>query len=234
MKVAILAGGKGTRLSNDEREPPKPAVEIGGQPILWHVMRYYAHFGFDDFVVALGHRADEIRSLMDGLCAEWRVDFVDTGQQTATGGRVKRLEGLLGDGTFMLAYSDGLSDVDLIALLRFHQRHGRRATVTAVHPPARFGRLELEGDRVLEFAEKRCRSDDWINGAFLVCEPGLLDYIDGDGTSLEAESLERLAEDGELMAFRHEGFWQCMDTPADRRALEELTASGRAPWEVWR
>ena len=190
MKVAILAGGKGTRLAGSPGGLPKPVVEVGGRPILWHVMRHYAHHGFDDFVVALGHRGDEIQSRMNGYCGDWHVRFVDTGRRTATGGRIKRLGQFLGEGTFMLTWSDGLSDADLEALLRFHRRHGRLATVTAVHPPPRFGRLELDGDRVVEFAEKRGRGDEWINGAFFVLEPGVLDYIDRDETSFDPPEVE--------------------------------------------
>jgi glucose-1-phosphate cytidylyltransferase len=235
MKVAILAGGVGSRLVGETGDRPKPLVEIGGQPILVHIMRYYAHHGFDQFVVALGHRGALIAEVLAGVAREfgWRIEAVETGDGTQTGGRIKRLAPHLGSETFMLTWSDGLSDIDLRATLAFHRAHGKLATVTAVHPPPRFGRLRLEGDRVADFAEKPPAADEWVNGAFFVLEPRALDYIEGDDTVFERAPLERLARDGELMAYRHASFWQCMDTAADRHLLEALWRRGRAPWKVW-
>ncbi|HVC25883.1 MAG TPA: glucose-1-phosphate cytidylyltransferase [Acidimicrobiales bacterium] len=256
MKVAILAGGLGTRLAEETEVRPKPMVEIGGQPILWHIMKHYAHYGFRDFVIALGYKGEYIKrymvdyatlasdmtvSLRRGMVAlerhdpvdDWTVRLVDTGLDTQTGGRIKRLGGHLGDGTFMLTWGDGVSDVDLGALLAFHRSHGRLATVTAVRPPARFGHLQLDGDHIIEFSEKPQVGEGWINGAFFVLEPGILDYIDGDATHFEREPLERLARDGQLMAYRHESFWQCMDTIRDKYLLNSFWDGGRAPWKVW-
>jgi glucose-1-phosphate cytidylyltransferase len=255
MKVAILCGGLGTRLREETEVKPKPMVEVGGRPILWHIMRGYAAHGFADFVLALGYKGDVIKRYFldyfhlqgnltvdvgsgtvtphDGARDAWRVSLVDTGLATQTGGRVKRLAPWLGDGPFMLTYGDGVSDVNLGRLLRFHRSHGKLATVTAVRPPARFGGLVFEGDLVTEFTEKPQVGEGWINGGFFVCEPGVLDYIDTDETFLEREPLERLAKDGQLVAHRHEGFWQCMDTVRDLRLLETLWETGRAPWKTW-
>jgi glucose-1-phosphate cytidylyltransferase len=230
-------------------------VEIGGRPILWHIMKHYAHFGVREFVVALGSRGDAIKryfldmlaldgdlslSLRDhkvtreGATAEdWTVHLVDTGLHTMTGGRMKALEPWLRAGTFMVTYGDGVSDVDVAKVYRYHREHGRLATVTAVRPPARFGALELEDDRVVSFAEKPQTREGWINGGYFVLEPAVLDYIDGDATHWEREPLERLVREGQLAVFRHEAFWQCMDTPRDHRVLEALWASGQAPWKVW-
>ena len=253
MKVAILAGGVGSRLSEETEAKPKPMVEIGGKPILWHIMRIYADCGFNDFVVALGYKGEVIKKYLVDYCSlnsnlavdlgtgtvlradsgdapNWRVDLVDTGIATETGGRVKRLRPFVGKGTFMLTWGDGVADLDVNALLRFHRSHGKLATLTAVRPPARFGHIEIDGDRVGEFSEKPQTAEGWINGAFFVLEQGVFDYIDGDETSFERGPLARLARDGELMAYRHESFWQCMDTLRDRKLLEELWASGRAPW----
>jgi glucose-1-phosphate cytidylyltransferase len=231
-------------------------VEIGGKPILWHIMKIYAHQGFHDFVVALGYRGDYVKRYMVDYASltgdltiglregrvqvhrnaerdDWNVALVDTGQTTNKGGRIKRLEPYLGDGTFMLTWGDGVSDIDLERLLEFHRAHGKLATLTAVRPPARFGHIELDGDVVTEFSEKPQAREGWINGAFFVLEPQVLDYIDGDETEWEREPLERLAADGELMAYRHEGFWQCMDTLRDRKLLEQLWDTGDAPWKLW-
>jgi len=236
MKVGILAGGLGSRLAEETDVRPKPMVEIGGRPILWHIMQYYAHYGMSDFAVALGYKAEfvhrwfaENTQFTGGLT----VELVDTGEETDTGGRIKRLAPTLGtDGTFMCTWGDGVGTVDLKALLEFHKSHGKIATLTAVRPPVRFGHMELEGDRVVEFSEKPPASEGWINGAFFVFEPAVFDYIAGDDTQFEKEPLEQLALDGELMAFRHEGFWQCMDTIRDRRLLEDLWATD-PPWKVW-
>ena len=252
MKVAILAGGFGTRLGSDKAKLPKPMVEIGGRPILWHIMSHYAAFGFDDFVIALGYRGEAIKRYFVDYCAlsgdldvsmesgaihrnggarpSWKLALIETGLTTMTGGRIKRLAPHLGGDTFFLTWGDGVADVDLRALLEFHRSHGRLATVTVVRPPARFGHLELEGDEVAVFTEKPQAAEGWINGAFFVLEPGVFDYIDGDATQFEKQPLERLAADRQLMAFRHEGFWQCMDTPRDRRVLNDLWKSGDPPW----
>jgi glucose-1-phosphate cytidylyltransferase len=255
MKVVILAGGFGTRLAEETDRIPKPMVEIGGRPILWHIMKHYAHYGFKEFFIALGYKGEVIKryfldyytlngSLTINLatgevqehnkeCEDWIVHLIDTGLETLTGGRIKRLEPWLRDGTFMVTYGDGVSDVDLRDLLRFHQSHGRLATVTAVRPPARFGGLIFDGDLVVKFTEKPQIGEGWINGGFMVFEPGVFAYLEGDHTSLEADALERLAADGQLAAYRHEGFWQCMDTLRDVRLLESLWRSGKPPWKVW-
>ncbi len=254
MKVAILAGGLGTRLSEETVAKPKPMVEIGGRPILWHIMRHYAHYGFNDFAIALGYKAGVIKKYMVDYCAlnsnltvqlkngqveqhggdapDWSVDLIDTGLYTNTGGRIKRLQPYVGDETFMLTWGDGVSDIDLKALLAFHRSHGKLATLTAVRPPARFGHLDLQGDQIVDFSEKPQTREGWINGAFFVLEPGIFDYIAGDDTQWEKAPLEKLARDGELMAYKYSGFWQCMDTLRDKRRLEALWDSGNAPWKT--
>ena len=254
MKVAILAGGKGTRLGEETHKKPKPMVEIGGKPILWHIIRYYAHYGFRNFAVALGYKGDMISRYfsdrhiwqspdtrgpalspatadkLGDIC----VELLDTGESTNTGGRIKRLAPALGNKTFMLTWGDGLSNVDLHRLLDFHRSHGRLATVTAVHPPARFGILDISDDaRVNSFSEKPPDTRTWINGAFFVLEPEVFDYIEGDDTQFEKQPLEQLAREGQLMAYRHESFWQCMDNMSEKRLLEALWQSGKAPWKVW-
>jgi glucose-1-phosphate cytidylyltransferase len=253
--VIILAGGLGTRLAEETEVKPKPMVEIGGQPILWHIMKHFSHFGFDSFHIALGYKGDVIkrffleyhtlhgsmtiqlgRGVVDRHEAqreEWTVRLVETGSDTNTGGRVKRLERHLDGGTFIVTYGDGVSDVDLNELLRFHRSHGKIATVTAVRPPARYGGLIFDGDMVASFTEKPQAGEGWINGGFLVFEPQVFEYIDGDRSSLEAHALERLAEDRQLAAYRHDGFWQCMDTLRDKQRLESLWTEGRAAWRVW-
>ncbi len=256
MKVVILAGGLGSRLSEETELRPKPLVEIGGRPILWHILRHYARHGLREFVIALGYKGEaikryflEYRALAGDLTVQlgsgdvrlhaasddedWSVHLVDTGLDTHTGGRVRRLAPHLREGTFMATYGDGVCDVDLGALLRFHRAQGRLATLTAVRPPARFGGLVFEGDRVAAFTEKPQIGEGWINGGFLVLEPGVFDYLTDDRTSLEADAIERLARDGQLAAYRHEGFWQCMDTLRDKRLLEALWASGQPPWKTW-
>ncbi len=256
MKVAILAGGVGSRLAEETEIRPKPMVEIGNRPILWHIMMHYAHHGLDEFVIALGYKGEYIKKWMADYCAfesdltvdfrrrevqghgaatacAWRVHLIETGLETNTGGRIKRLAPHLGNETFMLTWGDGVSNVDLDRLLAFHRSHGKLATVTAVRPPARFGRLELSGDQVVEFSEKPQLGEGWINGAFFVLEPAVFDYIEGDTTQWEREPMERLAREGQLMAYRHEGFWQCMDTLRDRRLLETLWHQGKHPWKVW-
>lgn len=255
MKVAILAGGLGSRMGEETVVRPKPMVEIGGRPILWHIMKGYAHYGYRDFVVAAGYRGEFIKRWMadyaslsgditvrlkagevetrNSDCEDWTVDVVDTGPDTNTGGRIKRLRDWVDGSTFMLTWGDGVSDVDLDRLLAFHRGHGRLATMTAVRPPARYGHLTTDGDRIIEFTEKPQIGEGWINGAFFVLEPEVFDYIDNDDTQWEREPLERLAKDGELMAFRHHGFWQCMDTPREKHILEEMWRSESAPWKVW-
>ncbi len=254
-KVVLLAGGLGTRLAEETEMKPKPMVEIGEHPILWHVMRQYAHHGFREFFVALGFRGDVIKryfhdyhSLSGSMtidfesgelarhergAEDWIVHLHDTGLNTMTGGRLKRLEPLLRDETFMLTYGDGVSDVDLTDLLRFHKSHGRIGTVTAVRPPSRFGGLVFDGDLVVEFTEKPQIGEGWINGGFMVFESEIFRYLDrGDETILEADALEHLAADGLLAAYRHESFWQCMDTLRDKRHLQRLWEQGDAPWKV--
>jgi glucose-1-phosphate cytidylyltransferase len=255
MKVAILAGGVGSRLAEETQVKPKPMVEIGGRPILWHIMMHYAHYGFKEFVIALGYKGEVIKKYMVDYCSlnsnltvnlqtgdveihgayktDWTVELVDTGIPTLTGGRIKRLAPHLGDETFMLTWGDGVSDVNLHDVLAFHRSHGKLATLTAVRPPARFGHIELQEDQVVEFSDKPQTRAGWINGAFFVLEPGVFDYIDGDDTQWEREPLERLAKDRQLMAYRHTSFWQCMDTLRDKRLLEELWQSGDAPWRIW-
>jgi glucose-1-phosphate cytidylyltransferase len=255
VKTVILAGGRGTRLAEQTDSIPKPMVEIGGRPILWHIMKHYAHHGCRRFYVPLGYKGDIIKrffrdyATLDGSMRidlgtgsvdlhephgeDWKVDLVDTGLDTFTGGRVKMLEHELRDGTFMVTYGDGVSSVDLGLLLDFHLEHGRLATVTAVRPPARFGAMTFDGPMVTRFTEKPQSVEGWINGGFLVLEPGVFDYLEGSGTSLEAETLEKLADDGQLAAYRHDGFWQCMDTVRDLRRLEEMWAGGDAPWVSW-
>ncbi|HXV08375.1 MAG TPA: glucose-1-phosphate cytidylyltransferase [Burkholderiales bacterium] len=251
MKVAILAGGQGTRLAEETRVKSKAMVRIGEQPILWHLLKYYAHYGYTQFVIALGYHADSIREyFIEGLDAvpvgdgvrtvlqpaaepRWTVELIDTGLETMSGGRLKRLAPYLGGAAFMLTWCDGLADVDLHRLRACHEAHGRLATLTAVHPPARFGRLTLAGDRISAFCEKTLDPDAWINGAFFVLEPGVFDYIEGDDTQFERQPLSRLAAAGELMAHRHEGFWQCMDTLKEAQDLNALWREGTAPWRIW-
>ena len=256
MKVGILAGGFGTRLAEETEVKPKPMVEIGGKPILWHIMKIYAHYGFKDFVIALGYKGEIIKKYILDYCAlssdltvnlrngdvrfhegsqsDWTVQLIDTGLQTLTGGRIKRLAPYMGNETFMLTWGDGLSDINLNELLSFHRSHGKLATLTAVRPMARYGHLKLEGDMIEEFTEKPQTMEGWINGAFFVLEPGVFDYIEGDEIQWEKEPLERLAKDGQLMAYRHTSFWQCMDTMREKHILENYWRSGDAPWKVWR
>lgn len=255
MKCAILAGGRGSRLSEETHIKPKPMVEIGGHPILWHILKHYAGYGFEDFYIALGYKGYVLKKYItdyhllagdlsvsigsgsiDRLSAtpeSWQVSLIDTGENTMTGGRIKRLKPYLSDGTFMLTWGDGVSDVDLRELLKFHRSHGKYATLTAVHPPARFGHLELNNEQVTEFSEKPQTREGWINGAFFVLEPEIFDYIDGDETAWEHKPLENLAKDGQLMAYKHRGFWQCMDTLRDKLLLEKLWETGNAPWRTW-
>ena len=252
LKVVLLAGGYGTRLSEETHERPKPMVEIGGKPILWHIMSKFALHGLENFYVACGYKGEYIKrffagfhyqnadltvSLVDGTrtvsniaSPDWTVSCIDTGRDTMTGGRLRHMAHHLSDGTFMCTYGDGLCDVDIDALLAFHRQHGKLATVTAVHPPARFGLLELDGENVTSFSEKKQTGHDWINGGFFVFEPGILDYIEGPESSLEADVLEKVAADGEMRAFRHNGFFQPMDTLREKNLLEKIWQCGDAPW----
>ena len=253
MKVILLAGGFGTRLSEFTDVIPKPMVPIGGRPILWHIMRTYARYGHKDFFVALGYKADVIKeyfmhyralnadftvNLADGVATphqvdsvDWRVTLVHTGDNSMTGGRVRRLRSYVGNETCMLTYGDGVADIDIDALLAFHRAHGKLVTVSAVRPAARFGELKLDGDRVEAFVEKPQLGEGWINGGYFIIEPAFFDLIEGDSTLLEREPLELAARAGELMAYRHDGFWHCMDTKRDHELLESMWSRG-APWAV--
>ncbi len=256
VKAVILAGGLGTRLAEETSLRPKPMVEIGGRPILWHIMNTYAHHDVNEFVLALGYMGEVVKeyflnfyaksnditvelssgktTVHEGSLPNWIIHLADTGAQTQTGGRVKRLERWLKhDQTFMLTYGDGVADVDITALLAFHRSHGKLATMTAVRPPSRFGEVDLSGDAIRHFNEKPQTGEGWINGGFFVLEREVLKYIDGDETYWERDPLERLASEGQLMAYRHPGFWQPMDTLREKRLLEELWQSGQAPWKVW-
>lgn len=255
MKTVILAGGMGTRLAEETTSRPKPMVEIGGTPILVHIMNIYSYYGFNKFVVACGYLSQVIKNyflnfhymqgdleifLKDGSCRvvsparlDWEVALVETGPHTMTGGRLLRLKEWLGDETFMCTYGDGVANVDIRALVDFHKSHGKLATVTSVHPPARFGNLVTEGEVVLSFSEKDQSAEAYINGGFFVFEPQVLDYINGDDTLLERDPLSELARDRQLMAFRHGGFWHPMDTIRDRNYLEDIWNAGTAPWKVW-
>ncbi len=255
MKAVILAGGLGSRLSEETTIKPKPMVEIGGKPILWHIMKSYSAHGVDEFVVCLGYRGYVIKEwfanyalhtsdvtfdlqhgTMDvhhSTTEPWRVTLVDTGEDTMTGGRVKRVLPYVGEETFCLTYGDGLADVDLTALIAFHRERGGLATVTAVQPPGRFGSLDVDGEQVRGFQEKPRGDGAWMNGGFFVLEPGVGDHIAGDATVWEQEPMRELAAGGQLSAYRHDGFWQAMDTLRERNQLEELWASGRAPWRSW-
>ncbi len=255
MKTVILAGGLGTRLSEETRLKPKPMVEIGGKPMLWHIMSIYGAHGFNEFVVALGYKGEVVKeyflnysnlqndlivSLKSGAvqasnhcCTDWTVHLVDTGVNSMTGGRLWRLRDRLKGEAFMLTYGDGVSNINIKNLLNFHKYHGKIATVSAVRPTARFGGMSFDGDIVKEFKEKPQTGEGWINGGFFVFEPKVLDYLKGESTVLEGSPLENLARDGELMAYKHEGFWQCMDTLRDKQFLEGLWEGGEAPWKLW-
>jgi len=257
MKTIILAGGVGSRLSEETEIRPKPMVEIGNRPILWHILKIYSHYGYSDFLLALGYKGEQIKRYMTDYASlatdltvdlgtgevaaherseeseDWRVELIDTGRHTETGGRMLRLAPYLDGETFMMTFGDGVSDVDVNALVAFHRAHGKLATLTAVRPPARFGHVELDGDQVSDFSEKPQAREGWINGGFFVLEPGVLEYIEGDETHFQREPLERLASEGQLMAFRHASFWQCMDTLRDKILLQQLWDTDEAPWKVW-
>ena len=254
MKVIILAGGFGTRLSEYTDSIPKPMVTVGGRPILWHIMRSYAHAGHKDFYLALGYKADVVKEyflhyrslnadftvdLATGYVephqtddTDWRVTLIDTGLESMTGGRVKRMQSFIGNESFLLTYGDGVANIDIDALLKFHKSHGKMVTVSAVHPGARFGELEIKQNQVSSFQEKPQVGQGWINGGYFVIEPAFFDLIEGDKSILEREPLEKAAALGELMAYQHDGYWQCMDTKRDRDHLEELWEAGNAPWRV--
>ena len=254
MKVIILAGGFGTRLSEYTETIPKPMVTVGGRPILWHIMKTYAHFGHRDFHLALGYKAEIIKEyflhyrtlnsdftvdLASGKIEphevediDWKVTLVDTGLESMTGGRVKRMQSFIGNETFMLTYGDGVSNIDIDALVKFHKSHGKMITVSAVHPGARFGELDIKQHQVVSFQEKPQVTEGWINGGYFVCEPEFFDLIDGDKSILEHEPLEKAAAMGQLMAYHHEGYWQPMDTKRERDSLEELWKSNKAPWKI--
>lgn len=257
MKVVILAGGFGTRISEESHLKPKPMIEIGGQPILWHILKEYSHYGYNEFVICCGYKAEVIKSyfaqyymlhsdvtfdftqnnkiIMHSNVAEpWKVTVVDTGLGTMTGGRVKRIQPYIGNETFMLTYGDGVCDVDVRALEQFHRASGKAATLTAIQPGGKFGTLEIQPDNTIHsFTEKRKEDGGWINGGYMVLEPEIFDLIDDDETTLEREPLETLASEGKLGAYMHDGFWQCMDTLRDKTLLEDLWAKGQAPWKKW-
>ena len=256
MKAVILAGGLGTRLAEETGLRPKPMVEIGGRPILWHIMKIYAAHGINEFIIALGYKSEIIKEyflnfyainndltidlssgatiIREGKQPNWKVHLVDTGLHTQTGGRLGRLKDWIGPGEdFCFTYGDGVSSVNITDSIDFHRQHGKLATVTTVRPPARFGGIKFDGDRVAEFTEKPQSGEGWINGGFFVLNGKVLEYLNGDDTIWERAPLERLAQDSQLMAFKHEGFWQPMDTIREKTLLEELWASGKAPWKVW-
>lgn len=257
MKVILLAGGFGTRISEESMVRPKPMIEIHGQPILWHIMKEYSYYGFNDFIICAGykqhvikeyfadyylHRSDitfdfkkENKMVVHNNSAEpWEVTVVDTGLNTLTGGRIKRARDYVGDEPFMLTYGDGVCDVNIKELFEFHQRHGKLATMTAVQPGGRFGTLEINRSGGIEkFAEKKKEDGGWINGGYMVLQPEVMDYIDGDMTTFEKEPLERLSKEGQLVAYKHYGFWKCMDTMKEKMDLEKMLEENNAPWKVW-
>lgn len=257
MKVVLLAGGLGTRISEESHLKPKPMIEISGQPILWHIMKCYSHYGFNEFIICAGYKQHVIKEFFADYylhCSDitfdfadknhvtihsneaepWKVTVVDTGLNTMTGGRIKRVKDFIGNETFMMTYGDGVCDLDLQKLLRFHKAHGKLTTMTAVQPGGRFGTLEIEEDSsISRFAEKKKEDGGWINGGFMVLEPQVIDYIDGDATTFEREPLERLSAEGQLCAYQYKGFWQCMDTLRDKQLLEGFLEKGQAPWKVW-
>ena len=253
MKVVLLAGGFGTRISEESQFKPKPMIEIGGMPILWHIMRWYSRFGITEFIVCAGYKQHKIKEFFNSyylynsdvtfdfseggklvihkaMSENWKVTVVDTGLHTMTGGRIKRIKDYVGNEPFMMTYGDGVSDVNIDKLLAFHKKGGRIATLTGVVPEGRFGVLGIDGDEIRSFREKSSADSGWINGGFMVLEPSVFDYIEGDNTTFEREPLERLSQEGQLDCYRHDGFWQCMDTLRDKEKLEKLLADGKAPW----
>ena len=257
MKVVLLAGGFGTRISEESHLKPKPMIEIGGQPILWHIMKEYSSYGFNEFVICAGYKQQVIKEYFanyylhrsditfdftaqnemvvhNNVAAPWKVSIVDTGLNTMTGGRIKRVRDYIGNDTFMLTYGDGVCDINIKELYDFHKKSGKLATMTAIQPGGRFGTLDIDESNTIErFSEKRKEDGGWINGGYMVIEPQVIDYIDGDQTVFEREPLERLAAEGQLQAYKHDGFWQCMDTLRDKNLLEELLEQNKAPWKIW-
>lgn len=256
MKVVILAGGFGTRISEESHLKPKPMIEIGEMPILWHIMKHYSHYGYNEFVICLGYKSHVIKDYFANYflhnsditfdlqnnnmeihrskSENWKVTLVETGLNTMTGGRIKRIKDYVNNEAFMLTYGDGVSDVNIDELVKFHKAHGKMATLTAVTTGQRFGVLGIgEGDSIDQFREKKNEDGSYINGGFMVLEPEIFDYIEGDSTTFEKEPLETVAEEGQLMAYKHDGFWQCMDAMRDKQQLEALWASGKAPWKSW-
>lgn len=259
MKVVLLAGGYGTRISEESQYKPKPMIEIGGKPILWHIMKEYLYYGFDEFIICAGYKQEYIknyfahyflqasdisfdfrvnnerdhREIHTSSYEPWKVTVVDTGLDTMTGGRIKRIQPYIGDEPFLLTYGDGVCDVDIRKTVEFHRAHGKLVTMTAVKPEGRFGILDLDGNEIKSFREKSQQDVGFINGGYMVVNPQVFDYISGDDTTFEREPLERIADEGQLMAFKHHGFWQCMDTMRDRQKLETLWATGESPWKVW-
>jgi glucose-1-phosphate cytidylyltransferase len=256
MKVLILAGGFGTRLSEETEIRPKPMVEIGGKPILWHIMKIYSHYGFNDFVILLGYKGYYIKEyfanyylhqsdvtidiatgrieILNNSSEPWKVTLLDTGINTMTGGRIKRAKTIVGNETFMLTYGDGVGNVNILELLKFHKSHGKAITVTAAQPEGRFGALDIDENNIVRIFKEKPKGDGaWVNAGFFVCEPKVFDYIEGDNTVFEKEPLQKLAEDGELYAYKHRGFWKPMDTLRDKLELQKLWDSGKAPWKIW-
>lgn len=258
MKVVILAGGRGTRISEESQWKPKPMIEIGGRPILWHIMKIYSYYGFNDFIICLGYKGHMIKeffadyylhmsdvtfdfsennrmTIHQNVAEPWKVTLVDTGADTLTGGRLARVQKYVGNETFLFTYGDGVGNVDVQSLLQFHRAHGKTATITAVQPGDRFGVLNIDDktDAITSFTEKSLESGSWINGGFMVMEPGVFQYLDGDATVLETVPMNRMSADGRLCAYRHHGYWQCMDTLREKLVLEQLWQSNRAPWKIW-
>ena len=256
MKVVLLAGGFGTRISEESHLKPKPMIEIGGQPILWHIMKTYSHYGFHDFVICAGYKQHVIKEFFadyflhasdvtfdlqtnsmevhDNFAEPWKVTVVDTGYDTMTGGRVKRIQKYIGDEPFLLTYGDGVADLNIADLVAFHGRHGKLCTMSATNIGQRFGVLDImDNGQITGFREKSDSDGSMVNIGYMVCQPQVFDYIEGDSTVLEKKPLENLAKDGQLVAYKHTGFWQCMDTQREKQKLEELWASGKAPWKVW-
>lgn len=256
MKIVILAGGFGSRISEESYLKPKPMIEVGEQPILWHIMKHYSHYGYNEFIICLGYKAYVIKEYFsnyylhtsdvtfdmsqnkmivhNNYSEPWKVTLVDTGLNTMTGGRIKRIQSYIGDEPFMLTYGDGVSNVDITRLESFHNSHGRIATMTTVKPEGRFGVLDMEGDMIMNFREKSHDDVGWINAGFMVFQPDIFNYIDNDDSVVfEKTPLETVAASGQLMSFKHDGFWQCMDTQRDKQRLEDLWSSGKAPWKLW-
>ncbi|MDD3262786.1 MAG: glucose-1-phosphate cytidylyltransferase [Candidatus Absconditabacteria bacterium] len=255
MQVVILAGGLGTRLSEETVIKPKPMVEIGGKPIIWHIMKHYAHYGHNEFVICLGYKGYMIKerfsnyflhnndvtidiktnkiTVHNNHCDDWKITLVDTGDATMTGGRIKRVKDYIQGDEFMLTYGDGVSDVDINKLIEFHKSHGKLATLSAIQPEGKFGRLGLDGDQITEFAEKKDNEDSWINGGFMVLNKKIMNYINSDFIPFEKDPLENIAKDGELIAYKHSGFWFAMDTLQNKNTLENMWQSGNAKWKTW-